>query len=118
VFDAVVFWLSLVGGVVECILVGWLLLLLVGRGKLGRVLGTVVYGLTGAVTGAVPFLICSVLEWLGTLVGYSLSVSDRITMPLSLVYYGMAIALAATVLFAAVMVLQALSGSGRASERP
>jgi len=113
VFEAIVFWVSLVGGVIACIFVGWFLLRVVSRGKPGRFLATVIYGLTCAVTSWVPMMIAPGLEWLGTLVGYSLSTGARITMSITLTYAGLAIALAATVLFAAVMVFQALTGSGR-----
>jgi len=114
VFGAVVFWVSLLGGAIACIIVGWLLLRVVSRGTLGRLLATVIYGLlTGAVISWVPMMLASGLEWLGTLAGLSLSPGEGIPMGITLAYAGFAVALAATVLFAAVMIFQGLTGSGR-----
>ncbi len=114
VFGEIVFWVSLLGGILACIVVWRFLLRAVSLGKLGRFLATVIYGLlTCIVISAVPSMLFSFLHWMGTLAGLSLSPGQDITMGIAMAYAGFAVSLAATVLFVAVMIFKGLTGSKR-----
>jgi ABC-type glycerol-3-phosphate transport system permease component len=112
--EIIVSWGSLLIGVIACMFVGWLLIRAVHRGRVGRFLATVIYGGAIPVTGAVPLLIALGARWLGTLAGFALfsgnGGNDGNLVGVGIM--GMIVALGATVLFAAVMLFQALTGSG------
>ena len=108
---------SLLIGVIACIFVGWLLIREVRRGRLGRFLATVIYGVTFPVTGAVPIIIALGAKLVGNLVGLALFDRDggNDGNLVGLGIMGMFVAIVATFLFAAVMLFQALTGSGNSS---
>jgi len=112
--DTIVSWGSLLIGVIVSILVGWLLIQEVRRGRSGRFRATVLYGVAIPVLGAVPLLLALGAKWLGTLAGFALFAgnggNDGNLVGVGII--GMIVALGAAILFAAVMLFQALTGSG------
>lgn len=112
--EMIVSWGSVLIGVIVCIFVGWLLIREVRRGRRGRFRATVIYGLAISVTGAVPLIIALGARWLGTLAGFALfsgnGGNDGNLVGVAIM--GMMVAVGATGLFAAIMLFQALTGSG------
>jgi hypothetical protein len=112
--EILVSWGSVLIGVIVCIFVGRLLIREVRRGRQGRFRATVMYGLAIPVTGAVPLIIALGAKWLGTLAGLALfsgnGGNDGNLVGVGLV--SMIVAFGATVLFAGVMLFQALTRSG------
>jgi hypothetical protein len=101
-------------GVIVCLFVGGLLVQEVRRGVRGRFSATVIYALTSPIMGAVPLIIALGARWLGAVGGIALfSTNGGNDGNLTGVgFIGFVIAFGATVLFAAVMLVQALIRSG------
>lgn len=116
--EMIVAWGAVLIGVITCLAVGWVLVQEVRRGVRGRLGATVIYALVSPIMGAVPLLIALGARWLGSVGGYVLySANDGNDGGLTGVgFTGFIIALGATVLFAAVMLVQALIGSGRSHD--
>lgn len=107
-------WGAVLIGVIVCLFVGWLLVQEVRRGVRGRFGATVIYALASPIMGAVPIVIALGARWLGAIGGFALfsangSNDGNLT---GVGFMGFVIAFGATVLFAAVMLVQALIRSG------
>jgi hypothetical protein len=117
--EVVLSWAAVLIGVIACTLVGRRLSREVRRGGLSRFGATVVYGLAVPVMGAVPLIVAVGSRWLGSLAGLVIfstnGGNDGNLVGVGLV--GIGIALGATILFAAIMLFQALTGSGNSSAR-
>jgi hypothetical protein len=107
-------WGALLIGAIVCAFVGWVLVREVHAGRRSRFGAAVVYGVAVPVTGAVPLLIAVGARWLGSLAGVSMfsgnGGNDGALIGVGLMGFG--VAFGGMVLFAAVMVFQALTGSG------
>jgi hypothetical protein len=101
-------------GVIVCLFVGRSLVQEVRRGVRGRFSATVIYALTSPIMGAVPLIIALGARWLGAVGGIALfSTNGGNDGNLTGVgFIGFVIAFGATVVFAAVMLVQALIRSG------
>jgi ABC-type glycerol-3-phosphate transport system permease component len=112
--ETLVSWGSVLIGVIVCVFIGWSLIREVRRGRRGRFRATVMYGLAIPITGAVPLIIALGAKWLGTLAGFTLfsgnGGNDGNLVGVGIT--GMTVAFGATVLFAGVMLFQALTRSG------
>ena len=115
--EVLVSWGALLIGVIVCIFVGWMLIQEVRRRRRGRFSATVIYGLTIPVTAAVPLVVALGAKWFGAFAGFALfsgnGGNDGNLVGVGVM--GMIVAFGATVLFAAVMLFQALTGSGDSS---
>jgi hypothetical protein len=112
--EAIVCWGSLLIGVIACLSVGWLLLRAIRRGKLGRFLATVIQGGASLLLGVVPLFIAVSARSVAKLAGFTILSRDggndgNLT---GVGIMGYIVAIGAAVLFAAVMLFQALTGSG------
>jgi hypothetical protein len=110
----IVAWGAVLIGVIVCLFVGWLLVQEVRRGVRGRFGATLIYALASPIMGAVPLIIALAARWLGAVGGFALfSANGGNDGNLTGVgFMGFGIAFGATVLFAAVMLVQALIRSG------
>ena len=115
--EVIVSWGAVLIGAIACAFVGRLLIREVRGGKRGRISATVVYGLTGLVTGAVPLIIAAGAKWLGSLAGLPVfsgsGGNDGNLVGVGIM--GFVIAFVATGIFAALMTFQAFTGSGNSS---
>jgi hypothetical protein len=112
--ETIICWGALLVGAAACLVVMWLLLLEVRRGKSGRFRATVVQGLAAPFLGAVPLVIAYGAQWLAKLGGVALFARDggNDGLLVGVGIMGMIAAFGAAVLFAGVMVVQALTGWG------
>ncbi|MBI2999381.1 MAG: hypothetical protein HYY46_13190 [Deltaproteobacteria bacterium] len=115
--EVIVSWGAVLIGLIVCTFVGRLLIREVRAGKRGRFSATVIYGLAVPVMGAVPLIIAAGVRWLGSLAGFAVfsgnGGNDGNLVGVGIM--GFVIAFGATVLFAAVMLFQAFTGSGNSS---
>ena len=115
--EVTVSWGAVVIGALVCTFVGWLLIQEVRRGTRSRFSATVVCGLAVPFTSAVPILVALGAKWLGSLAGLALfsgnggNSGNLVGVGIT----GMIVAFSAAALFAALMLFQALTGSGSAS---
>ncbi len=114
-FETSVCWASLLIGLILCLSVGWLLMRAVRRGKLGRFAATAIQGGAIPVLGIVPIAIAHCARSLVTRCGYPIfngnGGNDGNLVGVGIM--GLLVAIGAALLFAAIMLFQALTGSGR-----
>lgn len=112
--ETIVCWASLLLGVILCLTVGWLLMRAVRRGKIGRFRATVIQGGAILPLGVVPVISALGARWLASLFGLALFSRDggNDGNLVGVGVMGMIVTFGAAVLFAAVMLFQALTGSG------
>lgn len=112
--EIIICWGSLLIGLVACLVVMWLLMRAVRKGTLGRFLATVIQGGGIIVLGIVPAIIATAATWVARLGGMTLfsreGGNDGMLVGVGVI--GLIVALGAAVLFAAIMIVQALTGWG------
>jgi hypothetical protein len=111
--ETIVCWGSLLIGVIACLSVGWLLMRAIRRGKLGRFLATVIQGVASLVLGVVPLFFAMSARSVAKLAGITMLSRDggndgNLT---GVGIMGYIVAIGAAVLFAVVMLFQALTGA-------
>jgi len=114
VIEAIICWGSLLFGVIVCLSVGWLLMRAIRRGKLGRLLATVIQGVASPFLGVLPLFIAMSVRSVAKLAGFTIFSRDGGNDGLltGVGIMGLLVAIGAAVLFAAVMLFQALTGAG------
>ena len=112
--EVVVAWGSLLIGLIACLIFGWLLMRAVRRGKLGRLLAAFLHGVAIPVLGIAPLAIATGVRWLALLAGMPLFTRDggNDGLLIGLGFMGIIVAAGAALLFAVVMLFQALTGFG------
>lgn len=114
IVEPVVFWGALLAGLVVYALVGWQLMRAVRRGKPGRFVAVIAYGAATPFMAMVPVFIAYAARWVATLAGFPVfpkgSADDGVMVGIGI--FGIIMAMGAAVLFALVMIFQAVTGSG------
>ena len=117
IVEGALFWGALLVGLAVYAVVGWKLMREARRGKLNRFVAVIVYGAAAPFLAIVPVLLACLARWLGNLAGFPIfpraSADDGIMVGIGI--FGIVIGFGATVLFALVMIFQALTGSGDAN---
>src|SRR5262245_48004263 len=112
--EGAVFWGSLLGGGVACLLAGWFLLGWVRQKKTGRFLAVIIYGCAAPFLGMVPVVVGYMTRWVGNLAGISIfpktSADDGIMVGIGIM--GILVAAGFAGLFILVMIFQAITDSG------